>query len=125
MTEETRDEKFSRQTCEQFEWIGRFVQSFELMVDAARGSALLLLRPVPQRMLNIVLHHSSMTAWPLFEIVQALYGEMIAQDTFPKEQADVVRGVLKQVAADYSDLLSQRNIVSHRPRASRGGFQTS
>jgi hypothetical protein len=39
---ETREERYRRQTREKFEALGRYVQAFELMVQAARQGIVLL-----------------------------------------------------------------------------------
>jgi hypothetical protein len=117
MAEEARKEKYDRQTKEQFEELGRFVQQFEAMVDAVRRTCLQLTTTSVKhhRLMNIILHHSSMTAWPLFEIARALYGEMIndAEYKITTEQGIVIKGVLKQISAEYSDLLAHRNNMVH------------
>ena len=44
---ETRDEKYRRQTTESFALLGRFVQSFEQMVNWARSGSIMLLSKTP------------------------------------------------------------------------------
>jgi hypothetical protein len=87
------------------------------MVEAVRRTCLQLTTASAkhQMLMNIVLHHSSMTAWPLFEIARALYGEMIndADYKIPAKEGEVIKGVLKQIATEYSNLLSNRNNMVH------------
>jgi hypothetical protein len=82
MPDETHDKKYSRQTGEQFEALGRFVQEFEQLVDAVRTTSMHLLSsnsPKQQQLVNVVLFHKSLTAQPLFEIMRGLYAVFIKE----------------------------------------------
>lgn len=110
---ETRDEKFKRQTQEQFEALGRFVQDFELMVEAVRfGGAGLL---SAGRLANIVFHHSALTAAPLFEIFRAMVIEALAESDrdVPAREQDVANAVLTSIADQYNHLVARRNELLH------------
>ncbi len=119
MPDETRDEKYSRQTGEQFEALGRFVQEFEQLVFAVRTTCMQLLSsnnsPKQQQLVNVVLFHQSLTAQPLFDIMRALYAVFIKE--FPErvsaDDLDVVSAVMKYCATEFSSLVQVRNRLLH------------
>src|SRR5947207_2364955 len=99
-TQETRNQRYTRQTGEQFEAIGRFVQAFELMVDAVRYGLLQLTArdPKHQRLLNIVFHYKSMTASPLIDIFRAIIAEIVldADYKIQKSESDAALKIMAQ-----------------------------
>ena len=64
---------------EQYEALGRFVEAFEQMVHEARSACEFLLDPKLERqsVVSTALHHSIMTAKPLFEIMRAVVAETL------------------------------------------------
>ena len=113
-----RERQFQAQTKAQFESLGRFVQAFELMVEVTRTTnSFFLSRGDPKlgQMTNVVLFHSSMTAWPLFEIMRGLYAQ--AAENYPEFFDQNERSTLNQVmaycATEYSKLLELRNNLLH------------
>jgi hypothetical protein len=115
MPDETRNEKYQRQTKEQFEELGRFVQQFEQMVDAARFSCVQLTSSSAQHqsLMNVTFHHRSMTAEPLIQIMRALYGEKIKTIKPETEEVDTISSILSQIGRDYSKLAGKRNELLH------------
>ena len=115
---ESRDERYARQTKEQFEELGRFVQAFEQLVSRIRTSCLLLLPgrvADDQILLNVVLHHRAFTAQPLFECMRALYAEHVRKlaDKISQDEQATITGVLRQAAHDMSFLVERRNALLH------------
>jgi hypothetical protein len=112
------EEKFNAQTAAQFESLGRFVQAFELMVDAVRTSCYFFLSRGDGKLgqlLNVVLYHQSMTAGPLFEIVRGIYAIMADNypEVFNEEEKRTITSVLRYCAKEYSALLELRNGLLH------------
>jgi hypothetical protein len=110
-------EAYNKNTAEQYEALGRFVVAFEAMVDEARQcSVALLTTDAPVSRLNdIAFHHPALTTKPLFEILRAIiieYLELPHVNLSPKEK-EAFRGVLKTIAAEYSELTNIRNILLH------------
>lgn len=116
MDEEQR-KLFESQTKEQFEELGRFVQQFEQMVNAVRFACLqLTTRGVEhQRLMNIIFHHRSLTAGPLFEIMRSLFGEIVndEKNSIEKNEVTAINGVLQQIHTEYQSLLERRNTLLH------------
>lgn len=117
MTEETRNEKYKRQTAENFESLGRFVQEFENLVSRIRRTCLFLMMPTNggnQLLINIVLHHHALTAQPLFECMRALYGQKL-EDTpnCPVDEISATKSILKQCATEMQELVNWRNTLLH------------
>ena len=116
-TEETRDQRYDRQTKEQFELLGRFVQAFELMVfEVRRGCIHLTTSGVDhQSLMNRVFHHSALSAQPLFDILSALITAIVVELS-PKidpDQRTTTLGVLKQLRTNFKDLVERRNKLLH------------
>jgi hypothetical protein len=119
---ETRDQRYKRQTAEQFAALGAFVQAFEQMVHAVRIGLLQLLTRGPgprsvkhQRLLNIVFHHHAMTAQPLFEIFRFVIAEIIHDEDYgvlPQER-DTLNSIFAQLASDITDMCRRRNDLVH------------
>lgn len=129
-----------RQSDANFALIGRYVQAFELMVDAARTGCILILRPrvigekplvagaesdqalhPNERLVRIALSHASQTAKPLFDIFRALIIEvMTPQQNLPKEELErknnefvIIKDILRQLAKEYGDATDFRNGMLH------------
>jgi hypothetical protein len=65
----------------QYEALGRFVEAFEAMVNETRFVSISILSRASARanLLNVVFHHSALSAKPLFEIMRALVADFIKQ----------------------------------------------
>jgi hypothetical protein len=114
---ETREARYNRQTTENFAAIGRFVQAFELMVHATRTGSLLLVAKdhSQQALLNRILHHSALSAMPLFEIWRSLVTAIVTEllPNLAPEQRDTTLLVLSQLAKDFQEIVAERNKLLH------------
>jgi len=104
-------------TKEQFEMLGRFVQAFELMVDAVRAGCLFLTswNGKQQQLMNIVFHHRSMTADPLFDIFRGMIMQIISDSdsNIKDDDKTVASDVLGQLHNRYRLLTQHRNDMLH------------
>jgi hypothetical protein len=114
---ESREATYKAQTAEQFEAIGRFVQAFELMVDATRMASYSILSqgdPKRGQLVNVVLFHQSMTAKPHFDIMRGLYGVLIQEyPTLLQDDKETINAVLKFCANEHEKLTNLRNDLLH------------
>jgi hypothetical protein len=118
MPEEKRSAIFKAETTEQFASIGRFVQEFELLVDALRSFPVLYLSdgiPRRQRLISIILHHQVMTAGPLMAIYRNMIFEMLTQEGAAQSQQekDATRSVLRHICTRVQKLTETRNELLH------------
>ena len=105
----------------QYAAIGRFVEAFESMVNEVRSVCIKMLqrRSEDWELLNIVFHHQSLTANPLFEIMRAMIAQILGDDSkraahnIDNADRDGFFGVLKGIADEYSDLVKMRNNLLH------------
>jgi hypothetical protein len=110
---------YQRTNKEQFEALGQFVQAFELMVDAVRRVITDLLSRGNDAnhadQIRVVLYHRSMNAGALFEVLRALYGEILRQrgSNFPSKDREIVTSLLSQMAKEYGNLADRRNTILH------------
>jgi hypothetical protein len=115
--QESRDQRFDRQTKEQFEYLGRFVQAFELMVNESRKACLFFTSKggVPQQLMMIVFNHRSLTAVPLLEIFRTMVAQMLhhPDGTLEKEEVEAIKSILSQIGRDYQYLAEARNEIVH------------
>jgi hypothetical protein len=115
--EETREARYTRQTKEQFEAIGRFVQAFELMVNTVRFGLLQLTAKDPkhQSVLNIIFHHQSITAGPLMDMLRAIIAEIVLDPDYKvlKTERDATLLIISQIANEHRDLVEHRNNLLH------------
>jgi hypothetical protein len=119
----SRTDVYEKNTKEQYEALGRFVEAFEAMVNEARVCCIDLLGAGlthrQQQLIAIPLHHQSFSAKPVFDTFRAVFFEVIADKKFQKEhrlaEADVktFSGVLGAISGEYGDLTSQRNNLLH------------
>jgi hypothetical protein len=108
--------EWAQNTREQYATLGEFVEGFELMVDEARSSCVLLIgrNTFEKPLAEIAFHHGAMTAKPLFEIMRAMIGELLKDtDNASDKERAVFSGVLLQIAKEYSDLTNMRNNLLH------------
>ena len=113
------DDSESREAIKkrQFEELGRYVQAFEGVVSQIRFTMATLLPASPwqQRLLNVILHHKALSAKPLFEMMQAMYGEIVndRESGVSDEERKIVSGVLQQLAKELENLVKNRNALLH------------
>jgi hypothetical protein len=135
MSEETKENRRERQAQENWAMIGRYIQHFELMVDAARSGCLMIMCGDlhHQRLVNIALNHQSMTARPLFDILRSLVYEMLGPSENASEEAQAKaksdRGraneIFTQLDTDYQAAVKFRNDLVHSTwRIGWGGSET-
>lgn len=118
----TKDsEPYEQNVREQYERLGRFVDSFEAMVAGVRNNCIRFFDDGKgkARLAQIVFHHQTMTAKPLFDIFRAIIVQTITDATFAKEHnvlpADIeaFRGILSVASKEYSSLTNLRNSLLH------------
>ena len=86
------DEVYQKNTKEQYEMLGRFVEAFEMMVFEVRQVTLTVSsRDIRNyTLIETILHHNALTAKPLFDILRAVIAEVL-KDTI-KQQDDRAKG---------------------------------
>jgi hypothetical protein len=89
----TESEAYHKNTKEQYEMLGRFVEAFEMMVHEVREASIeLAARDGRNRgLLEIVFHHQGLSAKPLFDIFRGLVAAIL-QDSID-EQSDKKNGI--------------------------------
>ena len=127
------DSAFTKNTKEQYEALGRFVEAFETMVSAPRDASINLLGGSTLELVDIALHHQALTAKPLFEIWRAAVAEIVQDaigplregakplclDTYGERfrctpaERDAFFGVLGTIAGECNDLINTRNNLLH------------
>lgn len=114
--EETREEKYLRQTTEQFAELGRFVQAFELMVNVARRGCIAFTSTLKnQELLLRAFHHKALTALPIFDIYRAMVTFIVTEgDQSPDAaEAKITLEILAQMSTRYGGIVSDRNRLLH------------
>jgi hypothetical protein len=122
-----------------YEALGRFVEAFEGMVHETRSISIRLLSDEKDTfhrdLIEIAVHHQSLTAKPIFEIFRATIIEIVnasikAQEiggSYPMPRADsfgnpinfspsdreMFLGVMKTIADEYLALVNMRNNLLH------------
>jgi hypothetical protein len=138
----TNDEAYQRNTKEQYEMLGRFVEAFELMVHEVRELCLFLAARDGRNaaLVETILHHQALSAKPLFEILRALVAEALKDTlkaledlTIPLHDVDpplladadgnplpltikdrdTFFGILAFINGKYETLANQRNDLLH------------
>jgi hypothetical protein len=136
------DATYTKNTKEQYEALGRFVEAFEAMVNQVREISIeLLSKDRRQRdLVEIPFHHQAMTAKPLFEILRALIIEIVNESikrqereeqkvtdldpapvvdyeghplVFNVKNRETFSGVLANIASEYETLTNMRNNLLH------------
>lgn len=129
MSEANGTDKKEENTQKQYAAIGRFVESFERMVDAARvGTYHLLfdgfawderLGAQQASLVGISLYHQSLAAKPIFEIFRAVLAEKISDKTYSavyhirETEISIYNGVLGAISGEYEALANKRNDLLH------------
>ena len=108
-------EAYNKNTKEQYEALGQFVVAFERMVDQTRDCIVDLIEgdSPNTRLVEIALHHSVLTAKPLFEIFRAVTVEYLKFDgvVSSEDERNTFLGVLGVIAGEYLKLSNLRNIL--------------
>src|SRR5690349_6632906 len=104
--EETPEQKRKRQTDAIHAALGRYVEAFEQLLLWIRGGCVMVTSAtatppgnvMQQRLMNVVFHHRSMTAEPLFNIYRGLVGEIINAPDVKIEPGErsAIESILKQ-----------------------------
>ena len=84
MPDTEKPKTYEKNTKEQHEALGRFVEAFEAMVNEVRESTIALIERDGKhcRLIEIVLHHQVLTAKPLYEIFRAVVVEVVDDAIF-------------------------------------------
>jgi hypothetical protein len=107
-------------TKAQLEALGRFVETFELMVNEVRamcverichglGSAVGL-----DPLVELAFHYQVMTARPLYDILRAIIAQIVSRlDHFHFAGRSEIKSLLSYIGVAYSDLCDKRNKLLH------------
>lgn len=138
----TDEEAYQKNVKEQYEALGRFVESFELMVYEVRETIITISgQDYNARVLfETMLHHSSLTAKPLFDILRAVVAEILENTLTGQEERkngihdrdgpmwkesggqpveitlaerDSLFGAMTTIASEYDTLINRRNDLLH------------
>lgn len=117
MSEITADHACSPEMTEQHAALGRFVTVFEDTVNLIRTATAGLLSSSRryEKLVNIALHGSVMTAGPLFQVFRAAVGQIVTDEEFgfPKQQGQDILSVMNQAAAEFEAVQQTRNNLLH------------
>jgi hypothetical protein len=115
--------KYDKNTKEQYESLGRFIEAFESMVQTVRVSCIGLMSldgpKRTHRLAEIAFHHQSLTAKPLFEMFRAMTMETVTDAAFRKfheisdVDCDYFSNVFSAASLEYMDLVNKRNNLLH------------
>jgi hypothetical protein len=118
----TESEAYQKNTKEQYEAIGRFVEAFEGMVHEARTCCInLLTRGLSDKqsdLISIPFYHYSFSAKGIFETFRAVLVEILSDKEYADQhlgEGDIncFRGVLAAISGEYDKLQSKRNNLLH------------
>jgi hypothetical protein len=112
----TNEEAYAKNTKEQYEELGRFIEMYELMVNEARESAVdLIIKNYGQRdLLKIAFHHQSMTAKPLIEIFRATVTEVVKDKKHSRHSESAsIADILSKIQRAFENLANMRNNLLH------------
>jgi hypothetical protein len=114
---------YEKNTKEQYEALGRFVEAFEQMVHEARTCCLDLLQfglsRQQKKLVEIPLYYHTLGAKAVFDIFRAAFFETISDEEYRTkhniEEAEVQNfsSVLKKINGHYEDLCNRRNDLLH------------
>ena len=112
-----RQLRYESQTKEQFEALGRFVQSFEQMVSAIRHGLEMRLQCESSNMYyftRMIFHHRALTAQPLWELYRGVV-YIDVSEIRPTDQSDVTKfhSTLQVIGKEVISLIEQRNNIIH------------
>ena len=110
---------FAKNTKEQREALGCFIEAFELMVNEVRGICIDNIcafhgEDERKHLVEIAFHHQAMTAKPLFDVMRAIVAEIVNAPTSP-HHADraIFKAVVGRISKEYSHLYEKRNELVH------------
>lgn len=116
-------ETYHKNTKEQYEALGRFVEGFEAMVDEVRTCSVDIiaskLNPFQKTLIAVSFFHPGTTAKHLYDIFIALISKSLQSDFFRKdgnierEDVPLFASVLSQVNSEYEELCKKRNGLLH------------
>jgi hypothetical protein len=118
------DTPYQKNTREQYEALGRFVEAFEEMVHEARTCCLLDLLQFglsrqQKKLVEIPLYHSAIGAKVVVEIFRAVFIETISDEEYrtkhniEKAEIENFSSVLSKISRHYGDLCNRRNDLLH------------
>ena len=111
--EETREQRYHRQTEESFASLGRYVQEFEGMVDVVRQGCIDLLGGT--ELAQVVMHGQAFTAYPLMVTLRAMLMTVFKNNSSAFSTADVeVAGkLLAHIQNSLQNATNARNALLH------------
>jgi hypothetical protein len=110
----TTEDAYEKNTKDQYEALGRFVEEFELMVNEARMACIQLCQNEENKLASIALLHQSLTAKPIFEIMRAMVAETVKMSTsMHYNERETFKSVLGQLQSEYETLANKRNDLLH------------
>jgi hypothetical protein len=125
---DNNERDIKKNTNEQYECLGRFVEAFEDMVDWMRIASMDLLSHLSDNptqsethriLLHIVFYHQALSAKPLLELMRAMVAEVLNSSEYrtrygvtDAERAAVL-GALKTISDECTDLIATRNNLLH------------
>ena len=111
----TIDETYNANTKAQYEALGRFVEAFEALVHETRSASISILSVTgaDANLLNVVFHHSALSAKPLYEIMRALVADFLKQHPKVTIKERDTLGVMTEIATEYFYLSNARNSLLH------------
>jgi hypothetical protein len=114
---------YEKNTKEQYEALGRFIEAFEAMVHEARTCCIDMLAigltNARRQLIAIPLYHQSFSAKPTFDVFRAVFNETIREEGFRTKHTiadadiDCFSGVLGAISGEYEKLASKRNNLLH------------
>jgi len=130
-------EAYTKNTKEQYEALGRFIEAFEMMIEEIRGISVdCIRRTVCQEkiekpddkswdewneeilrevlILEIPFHHQGATAKPLFDTMRAIIAEIVNVKSSPYyEERGTYKALLGHIEAEFNSLSWKRNDLLH------------
>lgn len=115
----TDEEAVAKNTKEQYEALGRFIEAFELMVHEVREICVERIcagvgSSERERLVEIAFHHQAMTAKPLFDIMRAILAEIVNEPTNShyNDRAHF-KSIMSRISREYKHLFEKRNELVH------------
>jgi hypothetical protein len=115
----TNESNYEKNTKEQYEALGRFVEAFELMVNEVREVCIERIctgvgSSEREHLVEISFHHQAMTAKPLYDIMRAIIAELVNKPT-SRHHADnaKIKALLGHIEGEYNHLYNKRNELLH------------
>jgi hypothetical protein len=115
----TDEEAYAKNTKEQYEALGRFVEAFEMMVHEVREVCIERIcggigSSERERLVEIAFHHQAMSAKPLFDIMRAILAEIVNVPTNRHyEDRAHFKSLLGRIEGEYNHLYNKRNELLH------------